>query len=65
MSSSRLKGVQDHQKPRSGKAPALDLTVNKKSAAFKVVLDAYATGTRLDLTDMTDLELAEYVAGQA
>lgn len=65
MSSRRLKEARDHQKPHSEEAPVLDLTVDKESRAFKIVQDAYTTGTRLDLTNMTDQELAEYVAGQA
>ena len=65
MSSSRLKRSPGHRNPRSEKVPALDLAVDKESAAFKVVEDAYASGMRLDLTDMTDQELAEYVTGQA
>ncbi len=65
MSSSRLKELQDRRRSNSGEPPATNLTVDKESAAFKFVQDAYATGKLLDLTSMTDQELAEYIAGQA
>lgn len=65
MNSSRLKDIQDQQRSNSGEPPAADLTVDKKSSAFKFVQDAYATGKPLDLTSMTDQELADYIAGQA
>ncbi len=65
MSSSRLKGIQDQQRSNSEDPPATDLTVDEKSNAFKFVQDACATGKPLDLTSMTDQELAEYIAGQA
>ena len=65
MSLSRLKEAKDHQQSGPGEPPTTDLVVNKEADAFKFVQDAYATGKPLDLTNMTDQELAEYIAGQA
>lgn len=64
MSSSRLKDTSDRQRPPA-EPPATDLLVNRQSDAFRFVQAAHATGKPLDLTNMTDREVAEYVTGQA